>query len=107
MVHLLRAVLILALLAPYARGPLCGTGSHAHHHGDATAHALADAGGEAPDGSAECHAVMRCGATVVATLTPAVAEAGPTPATVAAVRRVEADRSTPSRTPEAPPPRTG
>ncbi|WP_423925529.1 hypothetical protein [Candidatus Palauibacter sp.] len=68
------SLLLIALILPYARAPLCEAGSHDHpdHHHAGMVAAFADAPGDASD-AADCHSLMGCAVVLQASL----AEAGP------------------------------
>ncbi len=69
------SLLLIALVLPYARAPLCQAGSHEHdeHHPMAGMSASLDTPSDGSDAAADCHSLMGC--TVV--LQSSLAEAGP------------------------------
>lgn len=104
MLRLPALTLLIALVLPYARAPLCQAGAHEHEEGQMMAHHEEDVV-SGPDSDIDCHTLMACqvGADLVAiTLGPAAhAALGPTN-----------DRALPTQSPpnirfspEVPPPR--
>ncbi|WP_420449117.1 hypothetical protein [Candidatus Palauibacter sp.] len=73
--RLANSLLLIALVLPYARAPLCEAGSHEHpeHQHAGMVAAFADAPGDGSDAPGDCHSLMGC--TVV--LQTSLAAAGP------------------------------
>lgn len=69
------SLLLIALVLPYARAPLCQAGSHEHdeHAPMAEMSASLDTPSDGSDAAADCHALMGC--TVV--LQTSLPEVGP------------------------------
>ena len=69
------SLLLIAVVLPYARAPLCEAGSHEHpSHNHAIAAAFAPVAGEGAETTGDCHALMAC--TVVLQASLAEAEPG-------------------------------
>ena len=64
------ALLLVALVLPYARSPLCNAGQHAHDH--ISNHRALDAADHSGHGGTGCHSLMGC--NVVIEGTPAADE---------------------------------
>lgn len=67
-------VILVVLVLPYARAPLCQAGSHEHADHDAPAgvHALVDQPGHGSEAAMDCHRLMGCAIVLQASL-PVVA----------------------------------
>ena len=63
-------LLLLVLVLPYARAPLCQAGSHEHadHHHAGMVAAFADAPGDGKAATGDCHSLMGCTVVVQASL---------------------------------------
>ena len=97
-------VILVVLVLPYVRAPLCQAGSHEHMDHDAPAgvHALVDQPSHGSEAATDCHRLMGCAIVLQASL-PAVATgfraightAGDAPAITAAPIRSRASPDTP------------
>ena len=74
--RLANSLLLIALVLPHARAPLCQAGAHEHeaHHRMAGMHALVDVSGEGEDADADCHSLMGCAVVLQASLPAARAD---------------------------------
>ena len=63
------SLLLIAVVLPYVRAPLCQVGSHEHSaHNHAIAAALTPAGGDEAATPGDCHALMACTVVLLASL---------------------------------------
>ncbi|WP_419949863.1 hypothetical protein [Candidatus Palauibacter sp.] len=64
------SLLLIALVLPYARAPLCQAGSHEHadHHHAGMVAAFASASDDGPAATGDCHSLMGCTVVLQASL---------------------------------------
>ena len=63
------SLLLIAVVLPYARAPLCEVGSHEHpSHNHAIAAALTSAAGDEAGTPGDCHTLMACTVVLLASL---------------------------------------
>lgn len=97
------ALLLIVLVLPYARTPICSTSGHPHegHHRSVAAFAAHDGhGGDASD----CHALMACDTSIQGITVPAAPTAEVDAGSLAGARSVSPGYEGPARTPIPPPP---
>ena len=106
--RLTRSLILLALVLPYARAPLCQAGSHEHGehgptHGMST---LAEARAEGLEPGADCHSLMGCAVVLQASLPAAPAEFRSAPLDFGAPLAGAAAQLRSRASPDTPPPKT-
>jgi len=63
------SLLLIAVVLPYARAPLCEAGSHEHpSHNHAIAAAFTPVAGDEAETPGDCHALMACTIVLLASL---------------------------------------
>lgn len=105
--RLTRSLILLALVLPYARAPLCQAGSHEHgeHHPTQGMSTPAEARAEGLEAGADCHSLMGCAIVLQASLPVAPADFRAVPDDLGAPLAGAAAQLRSRASPDTPPPK--